>query len=652
MADIISIVNLKENCGKTTLGINFSYILSEELKKNVAFIEYNQNSLYDTDVYLKIKKNENNELNGFYECKTELYNFTLFQTNQNPIPIINQFEQRFDYFLVDFDNFEPIILFNSKKIIIPVQLNPVYLPAVYRTIQELIKIKIPLNRINIFVNKSRNNLLRIEDIQEIFSQIKIAGILPYKNELKEIAEKGEIFCKKNKKDIITVILKRYIEELIKEKSEISQKNEIMDFDIKKETNNYENLNANEKDKYRHLKIEVKRILYDKINIKEIEKDALNNPEKRQKILADIEYKLSNIVDEKNIKFLNILEREGFIKDIYNEIAGLGPLEDLLKNPEISEIMVNGYDNIYIEKNGKIIKSDKKFSDDEAVLKTIERIVTPLGRRIDESMPYVDARLQDGSRVNAIIPPLAIDGPTITIRKFSKKKLAADDLINFGSITKEAVEFLKEAVIKRKNILISGGTGSGKTTLLNILSSFIPSDERIITIEDSAELKLLQEHVVRLEARPANIEGKGEITIRDLVKNALRMRPDRIVVGECRGGETLDMLQAMNTGHEGSMTTVHANSPRDALSRLEVMVLMAGTDLPLKAIREQIKSAIDIIVQQARLKDGSRKVTYVSEITGMDGDIILMQNVFEFEEIGFKDNRIIGNLKRVDNIFIK
>lgn len=652
MADIISIVNLKENCGKTTLGINFSYILSEELKKNVAFIEYNQNSLYDTDVYLKIKKNENNELNGFYECKTELDNFIVFQTNQNPIPVINQFEQRFDYFLVDFDNFEPIILFNSKKIIIPVQLNPVYLPAVHRTIQELIKIKIPLNRINIFVNKSRNNLLRIEDIQEIFSQIKIAGILPYKNELKEIAEKGEIFCKKNKKDIITVILKRYIEELIKEKSEISQKNEIMDFDIKKETNNYENLNANEKDKYRHLKIEVKRILYDKINIKEIEKDALNNPEKRQKILADIEYKLSNIVDEKNIKFLNILEREGFIKDIYNEIAGLGPLEDLLKNPEISEIMVNGYDNIYIEKNGKIIKSDKKFSDDEAVLKTIERIVTPLGRRIDESMPYVDARLQDGSRVNAIIPPLAIDGPTITIRKFSKKKLAADDLINFGSITKEAVEFLKEAVIKRKNILISGGTGSGKTTLLNILSSFIPSDERIITIEDSAELKLLQEHVVRLEARPANIEGKGEITIRDLVKNALRMRPDRIVVGECRGGETLDMLQAMNTGHEGSMTTVHANSPRDALSRLEVMVLMAGTDLPLKAIREQIKSAIDIIVQQARLKDGSRKVTYVSEITGMDGDIILMQNVFEFEEIGFKNNRIIGNLKRVDNIFIK
>ena len=650
MAEIISIVNLKENCGKTTIGINLSYILSEELKKNVAFIECNQNSLYDTDAYLKIKKNENNESNNFYECKTEVNNFIVFQIEKNPAVIINKFENKFDYFLIDLENFEQGPLINSKKIIIPVQLNPVYLPAAQKTIQELIKIKIPLNRINIFVNKSKNNLLRIEDIQGIFSQVKIAGILPYKNEIKEISEKGDIFCKKNKKDVISVILKRYAEELVEDRSEISKINDTVDIDVK--TGNLENLNASSEDKYRNLKIEVKKILYDKINIKEIEKDALNNPEKRQKILTDIEYKLGNIVDEKNIKFSNMLERDEFIKDIFNEIVGFGPLEDLLKNPEISEIMVNGYNNIYIEKGGKIIKSDKKFSDDEAVLKTIERIVTPLGRRIDESMPYVDARLPDGSRVNAIIPPLAIDGPTITIRKFSKKKLSADDLINFGSITKEAVEFLKEAVVKRKNILISGGTGSGKTTLLNILSSFIPSDERIITIEDSAELKLLQEHIVRLEARPANIEGKGEITIRDLVKNALRMRPDRIVVGECRGGETLDMLQAMNTGHEGSMTTVHANSPRDAISRLEVMVLMAGTDLPLKAIREQIKSAIDIIVQQARLKDGSRKVTYVSEITGMDGDVILMQNVFEFEEIGFKDNKIIGNLKRVDNIYIK
>ena len=650
MADIISIVNLKENCGKTTIGINLSYILSEELKKNVAFIECNQNSLYDTDAYLKIKKNENNESNNFYECKTELNNFIVFQIEKNPAVIINKFENKFDYFLIDLGNFEMGPLINSKKIIIPVQLNPVYLPAAQKTIQELIKIKIPLNRINIFVNKSKNNLLRIEDIQGIFSQVKIAGILPYKNEIKEISEKGDIFCKKNKKDVISVILKRYAEELVEDRNEISKINDPVDIDVK--TGNLENLNASSEDKYRNLKIEVKKILYDKINIKEIEKDALNNPEKRQKILTDIEYKLGNIVDEKNIKFSNMLERDDFIKDIFNEIVGFGPLEDLLKNPEISEIMVNGYNNIYIEKGGKIIKSDKKFSDDEAVLKTIERIVTPLGRRIDESMPYVDARLPDGSRVNAIIPPLAIDGPTITIRKFSKKKLSADDLINFGSITKEAVEFLKEAVVKRKNILISGGTGSGKTTLLNILSSFIPSDERIITIEDSAELKLLQEHIVRLEARPANIEGKGEITIRDLVKNALRMRPDRIVVGECRGGETLDMLQAMNTGHEGSMTTVHANSPRDAISRLEVMVLMAGTDLPLKAIREQIKSAIDIIVQQARLKDGSRKVTYISEITGMDGDVILMQNVFEFEEIGFKDNKIIGNLKRVDNIYIK
>jgi pilus assembly protein CpaF len=315
------------------------------------------------------------------------------------------------------------------------------------------------------------------------------------------------------------------------------------------------------------------------------------------------------------------------------VTGLGAIEGLLADPEITEIMVNKYDEIYIEKKGRLTLSGTAFTDDSTVLRVIERIVLPLGRRIDESMPYVDARLQDGSRVNAIIPPLAIDGPVLTIRKFSNKKLTFDDLEKFGSITREAVEYLREAVVTKKNILISGGTGSGKTTLLNVLSSFIPSDERIVTIEDSAELRLPQEHVVRLESRAPNIEGKGEVSIRDLVKNALRMRPDRIVVGECRGGETLDMLQAMNTGHEGSMTTVHANSPRDALSRLDVLVLMSGAELPLRAIREQVKSAIDIIIQQSRQKDGSRKITYISEITGMEGDTILMHNVFEYGDKG-------------------
>jgi pilus assembly protein CpaF len=324
-------------------------------------------------------------------------------------------------------------------------------------------------------------------------------------------------------------------------------------------------------------------------------------------------------------------REKIIEDIYNEVTGLGAIEEYIKDEEVSEIMVNRHDQIYIEKHGKLIKSEIIYTDDEMVMRAIEKIVMPLGRRIDESVPYVDARLPDGSRVNAIIPPLALNGPVLTIRKFSKRKLTIDDLIKSRSITADAADYLKSAVIKRKNIIVSGGTGSGKTTLLNILSSFIPEDERIITIEDSAELQLAQEHVIRLEARPANIEGKGAVTIRDLVKNCLRMRPDRIIVGECRGGETLDMLQAMNTGHEGSMTTVHANSARDALSRIEVMVLMAGVELPLRAIREQIKGAIDIIIQQARLKDGSRKITAIAEITGIEADTILMHNVFEYDE---------------------
>jgi len=322
------------------------------------------------------------------------------------------------------------------------------------------------------------------------------------------------------------------------------------------------------------------------------------------------------------------------RELVHEAIGLGPLEDLIDIPDITEIMVNGPNNVYIEKAGVIYRTDTAFADDNQVMAAIERIVSPLGRRIDESSPMVDARLKDGSRVNAIIPPLSLVGPSITIRKFSKTPFQVHDLVRFGSLTNEMARFLEACVQVRKNIIISGGTGSGKTTLLNVLSSFLPPRERIITIEDAAELQLKQQHVVRLEARPPNIEGKGEIAIRDLVRNSLRMRPDRIVVGECRGGEALDMLQAMNTGHDGSLTTVHANSPRDALARLETLVLMAGFDLPLRAIREQIASAITIIVQVDRQKDGSRKVTNISEITKMEGDVITMQDIFKYKHEGW------------------
>ncbi len=330
------------------------------------------------------------------------------------------------------------------------------------------------------------------------------------------------------------------------------------------------------------------------------------------------------------------------KELFQEAVGLGPLEALIERDDLTEIMVNGPDQVFVEKNGILYRTDTAFAGSSQVLSAIERIVSPLGRRIDESSPMVDARLPDGSRVNAIIPPLSLVGPTITIRKFSRKPLQAEDLVRFGSVSPEIIRFLAICVAVRKNILISGGTGSGKTTLLNVLSSFLPNSERIVTIEDAAELQLHQEHLVRLESRPPNVEGKGAVTIRDLVRNALRMRPDRIVVGECRGGEALDMLQAMNTGHDGSLTTIHANSARDALARLETLVLMAGFDLPLRAIREQVASAIQIVVQINRERDGSRKLVSVSEITKMEGDVITMQDLFVFRQTGWdEENRIVG-----------
>ena len=332
-------------------------------------------------------------------------------------------------------------------------------------------------------------------------------------------------------------------------------------------------------------------------------------------------------------------------DVFNEAMRLGPLEDLLADESVTEIMVNGPGKVYVERGGKLELSDCQFSDDASVLAVIERIIAPLGRRCDESQPYVDARLADGSRVNAIISPLALSGPTITIRKFAKKALTAEDFIRFGTWTPEAAAFMDLCVRLRKNVIVAGGTGSGKTTLLNLLSGYIPATERIVTVEDAAELRLQQPHVVRLEARPPNIEGKGAVPIRDLVKNCLRMRPDRIIVGECRGGEALDMLQAMNTGHDGSLTTVHANSPRDVISRLETMVLMSGMDLPSRAIREQIQSAVDIIIHESRMSDGSRKVTAITEVTGMEGNQIVMQDIFEFVQTGVdSQGKIIGRMK--------
>jgi pilus assembly protein CpaF len=350
-----------------------------------------------------------------------------------------------------------------------------------------------------------------------------------------------------------------------------------------------------------------------------------------------------IIEAENL-VLTRAEKERLFEELAADVIGFGPIEPLLSDPTVSEVMVNGPKKIYFERKGRLLLSDVQFDDDDHVRRIIDRIVSPLGRHVDEASPIVDARLPDGSRVNVVIPPISLVGPTITIRKFTKEKLRVDDLIRFGSVTPEIADFLKACVHSRLNIVISGGTGSGKTTLLNVLSNFIPDDERIVSIEDSAELQIAKEHWIRLETRPANIEGTGAVTARDCMKATLRMRPDRVIVGECRGGEALDMLQAMNTGHDGSLTTGHANTPRDMLSRLETMVLMAGMDLPVRAIREQISSAVDVIVQQSRMRDGSRKVTHITEVQGMEGDKITLQDVFLFEQESFENGKVVGSIK--------
>ena len=357
----------------------------------------------------------------------------------------------------------------------------------------------------------------------------------------------------------------------------------------------------------------------------------------------IEELYNSILAQENV-ILSRTERTRMFEQIVSDIVGLGPIEPFLTDGSITEIMVNGPHAVYIERKGRIEKTDVRFEDDEHLRLVIDRIVAPLGRRVDEASPYVDARLADGSRVNAIIPPLTLNGPVLTIRKFAKIPLTSENLVEYGTITQEALDFVRACIVGKLNILISGGTGSGKTTTLNVLSSYVSNDERIITIENAAELQLRQEHVITLESRPPNIENKGEVTIRDLVINCLRMRPDRIIVGEVRGPEALDMLQAMNTGHDGSMTTLHANSPRDALSRLETMVLMAGMELPHRAIREQIASALDLIIHEERMRDGVRRITSLSEVIGLEGETVVMQDIFRFQQVGVEDGKVIGRLR--------
>jgi len=638
MKHIITFINTRAGAGKTTLAFNAGEYLAAGRKYKTCVFEYSK-SVNDFEVIYRAGDSfEKISEPTIYKCGYSNLYYCFGGLKELEELISNE---SYEVLLIDTDDFPDMkILDASDRVIIPALLSQPDLRHAVNTAEKLSKNGYAIQRTDIIVNKIDGGFLKKEDISGIFGGYEISGVLPYDKEVNEIQKKGKLLHGGKAKGLFTHELKIVFDYIIEKCGTIDHKKAFASAApaVVRQENS---LQPAAKESRKSLKKEVNRKLFEKIDLRKLEHQVINNPAAKERFHADIKDKIKSAIDETGlIQFGR--DRDVMINEIFDEVTGLGAIQELLRDDDISEIMVNRHDKIYIEKAGKIKDSYREFTDSEAVIRAIERIVMPIGRSIDESRPYVDARLADGSRVNAVIPPLALEGPVITIRKFSKNKLTINDLVKLGSLTEDAADYLEKCVKNRKNILISGGTGSGKTTLLNVISSFIPADERIVTIEDSAELKLPQEHVVRLESRPANIEGRGEITIRDLVKNSLRMRPDRIVVGECRGGEALDMLQAMNTGHDGSLTTIHANTPRDALARLETLVLMAGFDLPLRAIREQVASAIHLVVQITRERDGSRKVINISEITKMEGEVITMQDLFVFRQTGWdENNRVTG-----------
>jgi len=666
---ILGIVGGKGGVGKSVFAANLAVRIGQELKTSVLLFDADQKSCGDQ-----------NFITGILEPKTieELCAFTgsintksltsvvsahpqaplhyvgavkgpgqIFSVNATlALKQLAQLSHFYKFIVLDFgndlDELQSRLLEACTTAIVVTTPEVLTVNQSLRLINQLRAATLPPDMIQIVVNRASNVSLAPAQVEQTFKK-QLLGVIPQDdvttaNALKRAAPFVLLAPQAPITAAYTDIVRKLTGGLLQNLKALARNN-ILSFEKAEAAAETE---KNAVDPRTHLKLTIHARLIKEMNLKNDDITKANkDSEKRKKLENDVRAVISKIIDQEATG-LPPADRKQIIKETLDEALGLGPLEDLLAQAEISEIMVNGYNRIFIEKSGRLQLSKIYFTSNVQLRNVIERIVTPLGRRIDEKTPYVDARLADGSRVNAIIEPLSIDGPALTIRKFRKDSFGVDQYVSYNSCSRQMMDFLKLAVQNGSNIIISGGTGSGKTTLLNCMSSFIPSTERIITVEDAAELQLRQEHVVRLETRPANMEGEGAVTIRDLVKNTLRMRPDRIVVGECRDGAALDMLAAMSTGHDGSMTTVHSNNPREAIGRLETLCMMAGMDLPARAIREQIANAVDLIVQISRLSDGSRKILNITEVQGMQGDTVTLQDVFEFKETGFDKNRkIVG-----------
>jgi septum site-determining protein MinD len=666
---IIGVLGGKGGVGKSVFAANLAIKLGQELKTSSLLIDADQKSCGDQ-----------NFITGLLDPRTleEVCNFTGSINTKNLLTVVSshstapihylgavkgpgqtftvsppialkqiaQLSHFYKFIVIDFgndlDELQMRLLEACTTAIVVTTPEVLTVNQTLRVINDLRAATLPNEMIQIVLNKASNVGLAPSQLEQSFKR-PMLGVLPQDdvttaNALKRATPFLLLSPQSPLANSYTEIVRKLTGGVL-QKLKTLTRNNILTFE---KQDSSDTTAKNSIDPRTHLKITIHTRLIKEMNLKndDITK-ASKDAEKRRKLEGDVKVAISKILDQE-AQGVSPADRKQIIKETLDEALGLGPLEDLLSQVDVSEIMVNGFDKIFIEKGGRLQLSKTHFTSNIQLRNVIERIVTPLGRRIDEKTPYVDARLADGSRVNAIIEPLSIDGPSLTIRKFKKDAFGVDQYVQYNSISRPMMDFLKLAVENGCNIIISGGTGSGKTTLLNCMSSFIPSTERIITVEDAAELQLRQTHVVRLETRPANMEGEGAITIRDLVKNTLRMRPDRIIVGECRDGAALDMLAAMSTGHDGSMTTVHSNNPREAIGRLETLCLMAGMDLPVRAIREQIAGAVDLIVQISRLSDGSRKIMSIAEVQGIQGDTVTLQEVFEFKETGFDKNRkIVG-----------